>query len=157
MKKIRRLLKSSKGITLTESIIYIAVISIVTVVLISIIIQIVQVKTRANSMSMISSEVSNFFDRVLYDIRNADSFTVADTQTLEIEKEGIVSTYSLQTGDIILNKEGVDYIIITNQVSVDFLEFADWTSVNSDNLLHIHITLSRGGLDESFQTTVHKR
>jgi len=157
IKYIREKIKLSEGITLTESVIYISIISVVTVVLISIIVQIVQIKTRANSMSIISSEVSNFFDRLIYDVRNADSFTVVDSQTLQVESDSIISTFSLQDSKIILNKESTDYIIVTDQVSVDSIEFADWTSVNSDNLLHIHITLSRGGLDETFQTTVHKR
>jgi len=154
---IKKLFKNKKGVTLTETIIYISLISIVTVALISITIQIVQFKTRANSMSIISSEVSNVFDKVIYEVRNADSFEVVDSSTLKITKDSVIGEYRLENSRIVYNREGGDNFVTSNQVEVNDVQFLDWTSVNSDNLLHIIITFKRGSINETFQTTVHKR
>lgn len=154
---LRRSLKLQKGITLTETVIYMGIISILGVSIISIALQLIKLKTTADSIGIISSEVTNLFEKLSTDVRNCDSFTVVDGSTLEVVKDGDTSQYFLQDEKVVFNDGTEDFLVTTNLVQVTELTFTDWTSINSDNLLHIEIYLHRGERGEHFQTSIHKR
>lgn len=150
-------LKNQKGVTLTEVIIYIGIVSIIVVGVISIIVQLVQLKLRADSIGTIVSETSDFLDRLNLDIRNCDNFSVEDEINLEVTKAGVTTRYYLQDARIYFNDGENIFPITSNLVQVSSLEFVDWTTPNSENLLHIKFELVRGGTSERFQTSIHKR
>lgn len=149
--------KNQEGTTLIEVVIYIGVIAIIFLSIISLIVQLVQLKMRADSLSAISSEASNFFEKVVLDMRNCDSFLVVDSSTLQVTKSGVTSTYHLSNSKVYINDGVDDSQLTSNLVEITNLTFVDWTSTNSDNLVHAEVSLSRGGISETFQTSIHKR
>ena len=157
MRILKSIIKNNKGITLTETIIYISIVSVVTIILINIMVQFIQLKNNSSSISICSTEVSNVFDKLIYDVRNCGSFSIVNETTLDIVNGGITSRYTLQNGQIAFNNGTNSYFLTTNQVIIQNLKFIDWTSVNSDNLLHIELQIKRGKINENFQTTIHKR
>ena len=155
----RKLFKQQKGITLTEVVVYIGIISIVVVSIVSIVVQLIQLKASADSMGVMNNEITNLFEKLITDVRNCDSFAVdpIDSSILRVTTDGSTNTYSLQNSKVILN-DGLDNFQITsNLVLIDSLTFSDWTSTSSDNLLHLEVEISRGGVSEDFQTSIHKR
>jgi type II secretory pathway pseudopilin PulG len=152
-----KVFKKQKGITLTETIIYIAIIATVVVGIVSISMQLIQLKTRADSLSIISGEVTKFFEKIIYDFRSCDDFEVVDETTLDITTDGVTIRYYLQDSRIYVNEDGSNYGLTSNLARISNLEFVDWTSVNSDNLIHIEIEFERGGINEQFQTSIHQR
>lgn len=154
---IKKILKKQKGFTLIEMVIYVGVASIVIVGIVSIVIEIVQVKAKADAYSFMSNEVANIFETMLYDVRHGDTFTVIDSSTLEIEKDGNTKQFYLQDGRVWAFEEGVAYELSSNLLTVTELQFTNWTSINSDNLLHVSLTAQKGEVDETFQTSIHQR
>ncbi len=158
MKKFsHRKVHSESGITLVEVIIYVAVFTITIVGLLSILSQIIKLKSSANSYSVISSEASLVLEQIIQDMRKCDSFRVNDLSTLQINIGSSEKEYTLNESSVILIENLEEYRLTTDQVKVKSLEFYDWTSINSDNIIHIKITLEKGGISENFQTSVHKR
>lgn len=152
-----KLLKKESGLTYTETIIYVGIVAIVVVTIVSILVQLVNMKTRADTFSAISSETTNFFEKIITDVRNSDSFTVENSTTLTLTKEATTYQYFLQDNQIYFN-DGIDsYALTSTLINVDNLTFSDWTSPNSANLLHVQLELERGGINEEFQTSIHKR
>jgi hypothetical protein len=155
--RIKKIQINQKGLSLVETIIYILIVSLVVGTILSILVQLVQLKTQADSMSIISQEVTNVFDKMINDIHNCDSFSVVNNSTLRVVKDGSTIEYSLSNAKVHVLEGGGDYYLTSNLVSVSQLSFVDWTSVNSDNLIHIELTLTRGKLSENFRTSVQKR
>ncbi|MBN2015363.1 hypothetical protein JW766_00850 [Candidatus Dojkabacteria bacterium] len=156
-KLFKRILGSCKGITLTETIVYIGLLSIIAVGVISIAMQLVQLRTNASSLSLISSETTKLLDRIVFEVRDCDDFTVIDDTTLEITKDGSITEYYLQDGKIYADEDGDVYQVSSNLVNISQVKYSDWTSINSDNLVHIEVEISRGNLHEQFQVSAHKR
>lgn len=157
MKKFKQIITQNKGVTLVEVVIYIGIVSVISAGLISIILQLVQLKTRADSIGFISSEVTNFFEKLTLDVRNCDSFVVMDSTTLQVTKDGSPSQYFLQNSKIFYNDGVNEYQLTSNLIQVTSLNFVDWTSTSSSNLLHVEIDLERGGINDQFQISVQKR
>lgn len=156
-KILTKIFKGQKGFTFTEVIIYIGIISIISVMAVSLVLQLVQLKHRAGSMSIISSEASNLFEKIINNVRNCDDFILVDDSTLQVVKDTATIEFELQGTNILVSEGENSYQLTTNQVKVTQLRFIDWTSVNSDDLLHIEVEIERGGINEKFQTSVHKR
>jgi type II secretory pathway pseudopilin PulG len=154
--KIENITKE-KGITLTETLIYIAILSTVVVGIITISIQLIKLKTKADALSIISQEATKFLDHVIDDVRTCDDFDVVDSTTLDVTTDGVTTRYLLQDSQINLTEGAETYPLTSNLVYISQLEFTDWTSVNSDYLLHIEVEFQRGEMYEPFQTSVHKR
>jgi len=157
MRKILRTIVKQQGVTLIEIVIYIGVLSVVAVGIISIISQLITLKHNSDSYGIITSEVSNVFEKFLYDTREADNFTVVDNHTLRITKDALTTEYRLESDAIVFIDGGNSYAMTTNMVIVEDVTFSDWTSINSDNLLHIELILKRGSISETFQTSIHVR
>lgn len=150
-------LKNQLGVTLTEIVIYIGILSVVSVGIISIITQLITMKHTSDSYGIITSEVNNVFEKMIYDVKNADSFTVADSHTLQVTHESATDEYRLSGGSIVFVDASGSYPLTTNQIQVEDVIFSDWTSTNSDSLLHVELILKRGSISENFQTSVHVR
>lgn len=157
IKTITKTIRGQIGFTFTEIIIYIGVISIISVMVVSLIVQLVQLKHRASSMSIISSEASNLFEKIINDMRNCDDFILVDDSTLQVVQDTTTIEFRLQDTNVFVTEGENSYQLTTNQVKITQLHFIDWTSVNSDDLLHIEVEIERGGINEKFQTSVHKR
>jgi len=157
LKILTKIFRGRKGFTFTEVIIYIGIISIISVMVVSLIVQLVQLKHRASSMSIISSEASNLFEKIINDVRNCDDFILVDDSTLQVVKDTTTIEFRLQDTNIFVTEAENSYQLTTNQVKITQLNFIDWTSVNSDDLLHIDVEIERGGINEKFQTSIHKR
>lgn len=149
--------RNQKGVTYTEIIIYIGIIAVIVVGIVSIIVQLVELKLRSDSIALMVSETSNIFDKMLIDVRDCDSFSVLDSTTLQLSKDGATSLYYSQNSNVYFNDGENDFQLTSNLVNVADFSIVDWTSINSDNLIHIGLTLERGGISEDFQTSVHKR
>jgi len=154
---LTKLMHNQKGVTYTEIIIYIGIVALVSSGIIAIIAQLVTLKTNADSYSMITKEAANTFEKIMYDMRNCDTFIVSEEGVLTVTCEGEDHIYYLEDNKVKMDIEGVTSQLTSNLVSVSSLEFVDWTSVNSADILHIEIELTRGAIHESFQTSVHKR
>ncbi|MBU0975887.1 MAG: type II secretion system protein [Patescibacteria group bacterium] len=157
MKSFRTILKKEKGFTLTETIVYVAILGIVMSGIIMIVVQLIKMKTTADSLSIIGNEATNLFEKMGYDIKNADSFNVVDTSTIQIIRDGTTYQYSLEGTEIMLGDGFDTFPVTTNMIKVTGLNIIDWTTVNSDNLVHIEVQFSRGNLVENFETNLHKR
>jgi hypothetical protein len=131
--------------------------SVVAVGIISIAVELVKLKTNANSLSMISTEASKFLDKLFYDIRECDNFEVIDETTLDITKGGATQRFYLENSKVYVNDGESITQITSNLTNISQLTFEDWTSVNSDNLVHIEVEFERGNIHEQFQTSIHKR
>lgn len=154
---VRKKIKGQGGFTLSELTVYVAIFAVIVVILVATIVQLAQLKNRANSISIIATESSNFFEELIFDIRHCDSFVVVDEETLQVIDGESTKEYSLSSEIIYMTNATDTYEITTNQVRVENLKFADWTSVNSSNLVHVEISLRRGAISENFQTSIHQR
>lgn len=155
--QIYKLFKKEKGATLIETVVYIGLVSIVFTGMIWIAFQFVSIKQRASAISIISSETNSLFERIIRDVRDGSSFTVLDDTTLQVVKDGVTYEYTLQDWQVYVNDGENNHQVTTSQTKVTSLTFTDWTSVTSDSFLHITISIQRGDLSETFQTSVHKR
>lgn len=153
---MRKLIKNNKGMTLVEISIYIAIFAIVGILMIGILAQLIQMKAQAEAESIISDEASNFFEKLLYDIRNCDSFTVVDANNLTVVTDAVTSGYALSNGQIEITS-GTTEKVTSRYIAVTDLTFADWTTPNSESLLHVEINLQKGNYNEKFQTSIKKR
>lgn len=156
-KIIQTLKKDQNGTSLVELTIYVAIFAIISTIIISMVVQLVHMKNHATSISIISNEVTAIFEKIIHDVRNCDSFTVVDSSRLEVVNGAVTTEFRLEDNIIIVTEDGESYYLTTNQVRALRLNFIDWTSVNSDYLLHVDVEVERGGLIESFQTSVHQR
>ncbi len=156
-KRILKKFIDSRGFSLNEITIYIGIIAVISVMIITIIVQLVQLKNRSTSIAIISTEASNFIEKLINDVRDCDEFILVNDTTLQVNKDSITKEYYLQDDKIYYTESGNTYPLTTNQINIAQLKFTDWTSVNSDNLLHIEVEIERGGINETFQTSVHKR
>lgn len=154
---MRQMINNQKGVTYTEIIIYIGIVALVSSGIIALIAQLVTLKTNADSYSMITKEVSNVFEKVLYEVRNCDTFSVAEEGELTITCSGEDHVYALEDGKVTITIDGISSQLTSNLVEVISLEFVDWTSVNSADILHIEMDVSRGAIQESFQTSTNNR
>jgi hypothetical protein len=157
LRRILYNLNNQKGVTLTEIVIYIGILSVVSVGIISIITQLITMKHTSDSYGIITSEINNVFEKMIIDVRNADSFTVVDAHTMRIVNDGVTDEYHLSGSSIVFVDASGSYPLTTNQVQVESVTFSDWTSTNSDSLLHVDINLKRGTISEAFQTSIHVR
>lgn len=158
MKKIlKNFSKIQKGFSLAEVVVYVGIVSMVTVSMLGIIWQLVQMRTYSNSKAIVSTEARNVIQELIGQVRECDSFEVEDSTTLNVTKGADVYTYYLDSSTIFLDNGSDTVNLTTNQVSVESLSFTDWTSINSDNLLHVEFSLLRGEVNEDFQTSIHKR
>lgn len=150
-------IKQQSGATLIEMVIYISVISVILTGIVSITLQLIQLKTRADTYGILSSEATNIFEHIARDVKDCDSFSVTDSTKVEIVKDGVTKEYRFEDSRVIIYEGLSSTPITSNLATVTDLIFIDWTSTNSDNLIHIEIELSRGGINERFQTSMHKR
>lgn len=150
-------LQNQKGITLTETVLYIGIISIIIVSVLSIATQLINMKVQADSMTIMTSEVTNVFEKVVSDVRGCDSFMVDENGHLIIERGIETHEYYLSDNTVYFNDGTELHELTSNQVPFTQLTFTDWTSVNSASLLHIEMEVERGAIVETFQTSVHNR
>ena len=151
------LYKAQSGVTLIETVIYIGIVSIVVVGIISVVIQLVTLKSRADAYSLISAEASNVFEKMINDVRDGDSFRLIDQHTLEVTNDAEIKEIYFQDNRVWVFEDGVEYELTSNLVKVNNLTFADWTSTNSDALIHVILEVQKGDVNETFQTGIHQR
>jgi hypothetical protein len=154
---MKKLIRCQKGITMTEVVIYIGVVALIGVGIVSMVLQLIQLKIRADSIGVIVSENTNLFEKMILDVRNCDSFNVADSSSLQVVKDGVTSQYVLDGSRVYFNDGENQYPLTSSLVEVTSLSFADWTSTSSDNFLHVEVEFRRGDLSENYQTSIHKR
>ncbi|MDD3647139.1 MAG: prepilin-type N-terminal cleavage/methylation domain-containing protein [Candidatus Dojkabacteria bacterium] len=149
--------KRESGFTLSETVVYIAVLGIVMSGIVMIVVQMIKMKTTSDTMRIMNNEITNLYEKIGYDIKNAESFEVTESTSLSITKDGSEYRYYLDGTKVLLDDGDDIHTITSNMVVVAGLEIADWTTVNSDSLIHIRIQLSRGNFSEIYETNFHKR
>lgn len=156
-KRILDTIRDQKGVTLIEVVIYISVLSVVSVGIISIISQLITMKHTSDSYGIIVSEVNNVFEKIIYDIKESDMVSVVDNHTIQVTHNGETNEFRLENNSIVFVDDTGSYQLTTNLVQVEDVTFEDWTSTNSDDLIHIDLILKRGSISETFQTGIHIR
>ncbi len=146
-----------KGFTLIEVVLYIAIISILISGVIFLAVQLIMLKSNADSMNLISSESNKLIESILYDVRNCDSINVIDSSTLELTTGSDTRKYYISEGQIYIDENESSYDFSSNLVNYIDFTVVDWTSVQSSNIVHIDFEIERGTLSEKFQISAHKR
>lgn len=101
-------LKSQKGVTLVELLLYMGLLAILLVIMTNLFVSIVELKLESDSTSAIEQDGRFIMSRIIYDINNADSITTpaspgASGGTLVLVNGSETLTYSLSGSNLQLN------------------------------------------------------
>lgn len=154
---LRKIINKESGLSLIESTIYIAIVGIVGIGLMVLVVNLVKLKASANSMSIISSETPKVLDKILTDIHGCDSFSVDSPTSLSIVKGAETDVFYLEDGSLFVNENGIISQLSSDLVEIENIEFIDWTSVNSDNLLFVSMQIRNGEISEYYELNVNTR
>lgn len=164
--KIQEKFKSSKGFTIVELIMYMAIFSILLVITVQMLTSIFDIHSESSATSAVSQDGRFILNRFAYDILRSDSTLVSNPTTLVLTQEGISKTYTLSSGNINLIDSGLGSTDRLNSygTSVTSLTFTQIGSASGSSTIRLNFTLESdvvrtGGRKEikSFQTTVGTR
>ncbi len=145
----------TKGFTLIELILYIALVAIFLSGAIFFAWDLVYGRQKAMAKQTVDQSARIAMSRIAYEIRRATDINSLATTSIELENGTNDTTISLNTNTIELTTEGAGpFALTSDQVTVTDLTFTDLSSTdeNSNNIL-VSITLTQSGVAVSEQFT----
>lgn len=161
-------MKKQKGFSLIEMVVYLAIFSLLITVVLEMFLSILNVQQESEATSSVEQDGRFILLRLMYDINKAEIISIPatlgeETNSLQINIEGIGNIYSLDDNNLILtNNQGTDQLNSFNtQISV--LTFKRLGNISGKNSVRINLTIkSKIGKnvtleEKSWQTTVGLR
>lgn len=148
--------KKTKGFTLIELMIYIAIFSVLIVVLSELFSAILNVKKESEANTAVQQDVSYLMTRFMYDISRASSVTVPSTlgetgSSLQIVIDGINYSYALSGGQLTLtNNNGTDSLS-SSETTVSNLSFTRLGSGSTKDSIRFSFTVTSNVVQSSGQ------
>lgn len=161
--------KYSKGTTVVELLIYLALLTIFLTVLLDIFVTTLNFKLQAESSSSINQDARYILSKLSYDVYNADSVTIpsalgATASSLQLTNSGITVTYSLDAdGNILITKNGVTMKLNGIDTKIQNISFKKLGNAGEKPTIQIIFTLQSlidlpsGIKTQSVQTTLGLR
>ncbi len=120
--------QTAKGVTVVELLIYLALLAIFLTVLLDVFITTLNFKLASESVSALNQDTRYILAKLSYEIYNADTVGIpanfGDTASLlEITKGGMLYTYTVNSGDLILTSGGVSAKLNGNDTQVQSISF----------------------------------
>lgn len=143
-----------KGQTIIELLIYLALLAIFLTVLLDVFTTTLDFKLSSESSSSLTQDTRYIFARISYDVYNADSFTVPTSQQLNIVKGGVITTYSVSSGNLLRNSDKLNSLDSSVQ-NLAFTKIGNTVSLNLTMLSQF--TLPSGQKTQSISTTFAPR
>ena len=147
--------RTSKGFTLIELILYIALVAIFLSGAIFFAWDLVYGRQKAMAKQTVDQSARIAMSRIAYEVRRATDVNSITATSIELENGANDTTISLNSNAIDLTTNGAGpYILTSDQVAVTDLSFTDLSSTdqNSNNVL-VSITLTQSGVAVSEQFT----
>lgn len=144
MMSLRTIHQTSRGFTLVEMIVYIAILMLVALGVVAALLSLDDLLAKYRAEQLVFRSSTTVIERVLHDIRKADTVTAADSNnpgTLTLSDDGDSASYSLSSGAVRLAQNGSDVGALTeNGVTVSELRFYDYASTTE--FVRMQMTLS---------------
>lgn len=146
--------KLSRGTTVVELLIYLALLAIFMTVLLDVFVTTLNFKLQSESVSALNQDTRYIFEKMGYDVYNADSISVPSSGELDFVYGGSSIKYIISNGDLLRGSSklnGVD----TKVDSINFTQIDNTVKVSLT--LRSEITLPSGTKTQSFETTFAPR
>lgn len=141
--------KISRGFTLVELLVYMALMSIFLLVLLDIFTTTLNFKLSSESSSAISQDASYVLAKLSYDINNAESITTpapgVTGSTLQLVTGGVSSTFSLSNGNLVKTIGGVSMSLNSLDTGFDSITFKNIGNAGGKPTVQIVFTI-RGNI-----------
>lgn len=158
----------SNGFTLVELVVYMGIVMIFMLVLTDILEAILNTRLSSQSTSEVAQDGRFIYTRLIYDINRSSGvilpLNIGDTSTsLQATISGSLNTYSLSSGNLILNDSTTSAQLNSVDTSVSNLTFTRIGNPGGKNTFQIKFTVTskiptKGAVDaEVFQTTAGPR
>lgn len=136
-----------RGFSIMEMVVYIGLLSILLFVLSDILISALDVQLESQSASSIEQDGRYVLAKLLYDIKQAQAIVtpvnIGDTApTLQITEGGIPYTYSLNNGNLVLNRSGTIDSLNGFDTTISNLSFQRLGNTGGSNTLQIKFTIA---------------
>lgn len=149
-----KLTKLSKGTTIIELLIYLALLSIFLTVLLNIFVTTLDFKLSSESTSTLNQDTRFIFSKISYDVYNADSFTVPNSLELNTVRGAVSTNYSLVNGDLMRNSEKLNSLD-TKIENISFTKIGNTVQVSYT--LQSQFLLPGGQRTQTVETTIGTR
>lgn len=160
--------KIQVGFTLTELLVYMAVLSVLLVVLTDIFVTVIENRLEYESQSSIASDGRFILTRLMYDIGRADTITTPaslgeETPALQMTASGINYTYTVNGDNLEATDNTGAYQLNSVESTISNVRFKRLGNVSGKHMIQISFSVTsktrrKFGLETSnFQTTVGLR
>lgn len=146
--------KENRGTTVVELLIYLALLAIFMTVLLDVFVTTLNFKLQSESVSTLNQDSRFIYEKMAYDIYNADSFTVPSAAELDFVSGGSTIKYTVSGGDLLRGGSKIN----GNDTKIDSVSF-----IKIDNTVKVLLTLKSqinlpsGIKIQSFETTFAPR
>ncbi len=157
--------RPSKGITLIEIILYVALLSIFMLVLLDIFMGGLNLQFESEGTSAVQTDGQFIMARLMYDLKNADSVTTpsslgSSSGTLVFVSSGITYTYSLSGGVLSLSRSGETLAVNSLETSISSMDFTRFGNSGGKPTIKVNFTIDSNTLKQgqksetrTYQTT----
>lgn len=140
------MIRISKGITIVEVILYIALLSIFMLVLLDIFMGGLNLQFESQGTSAVQTDGQFILTRLAADLKNADSVTTpgvlgASSPTLVFASSGVTYTYSLNGGVLSLTKNGETLALNSLETDINSIGFTRLGNVGGKPTIKINFTI----------------
>lgn len=156
-----------KGVTITELLIYLGLMSIFFMVLLDIFTTTLKTKLSSESTSAVNQDSRYILSKLSYDVNNTDSVASpargSEGSTLQLVKGGVSSTYSISSGDLVLTTAGIPMKLNSLETSLDSISFKNLGNPGGKPTIQVvytvrsKVVLSGANKTQSVDTTVGLR
>lgn len=167
MKLFAAKLRSRRGFTMVETLLYLGILIILITVLTQVFVALIDVQLETQTASPVEQDGGVALSRIEYDVSRASSITSPDlgftSNTLEVVVDGVTYNYSILNGDLILtDSQGSDSLNSTESVFSNFTVTRSGNA-NGKNLIDVSFRVmgvaqkTKGPEIRDFSTTVGLR
>lgn len=139
------MIKMQKGFSLVELLIYMALMSIFLMVLLDIFAATLNTKLSSESTSVVSQDSRYVFSKLTYDINNADSVILpvpgATSTGLQIDNSGSISTYVLNSGNLVKTAGGISMNLNGIDTEFDSISFKNIGNPDGKSTIQVVYTV----------------
>ena len=162
------IMKSLKGFTLVELLIYMGLISILMVMITQLFGSIFDVKVESEASSSVEQDGRFIFSRLIHDIQRSTAITTplsygASSSSLVLTIEGVSYTYAVSGGTLQLTNDIGTNSVNSSQTAVSDMTFQKIGDETANETVQISFTISSiaqrtsGSEVRTYQTTVGRR
>jgi len=155
-KKIQKF-KKSKGMTLIELIVYLAITMIVSVLIIELTSRIVQVKTQSAGSNEVTYNATLILDRLFYEISNASAATGEyPSDALNLVLNGTQTKFELSNNQILYASETLsNNLVEISRVSPETFIFDRFANANAESIqVRFKVKYKGSNFSRDYETAV---